>query len=334
MQTFRDIAAAAVSGLELHLLRYGRSWLAWIVCAAVLVFAASWYTAPPADFPGDTIIVIAPGASAPEVTMQLAEARLVNHPEFLRLLLRVTGTSTSIRPGAYRFAVPQNLLVVGWRIVYGEFGIPPIRLTVVEGATVREIAARVESLFPEITREAFVSAAQPFEGYLFPDTYIFQPDATAESVVEEMRRNFREKTGELSADIAASGHTFSDIITLASILEEETRTAADRRLVSGVMWNRIARGMPLQVDAVFGYIYGRGTYSPSYDDLKIDSPYNTYKYKGLPPGPISNPGLDSILAAIHPTKTQYLFYLSDKNGIMHYSYTYAEHLANEKRYLR
>lgn len=334
MQVIRSIAAAAATGLGLHLRRYGREWVLWLVGLTAVASGAYWYIAPPSDFPGDTIIVIAPGASAPEVVEQLSTARLVRSPELLRFLLRVTGKSTSLRTGAYRFASPENMLVVGWRIAYGYFGIPPIRITVIEGWTVHDIAARVESLFPEISRDAFISAAQPYEGYLFPDTYVFQPDATAESVVEEMRRNFREKTDALAADVAASGHTLSDIVTLASIIEEEVRTSSDRRLVSSVMWNRITRGMPLQVDAVFGYIYGRGTYSPSYEDLKIDSPYNTYKYKGLPPGPISNPGLDSIVAAIHPTPSPYLFYLSDRTGVTHYSRTYAEHLANQNRHLR
>ena len=138
----------------------------------------------------------------------------------------------------------------------------------------------------------------------------------------------------VSADIAASGHSFSDIIIMASLIEREARRSEDRRMVAGVLWNRIKKGMPLQVDAVFGYIYGRTTYSPSFDDLKIDSPYNTYKYAGLPAGPICNPGLDAIEAALHPAETKYLYYLTGRDGLMRYATTYALHKANIAKYLQ
>lgn len=105
-------------------------------------------------------------------------------------------------------------------------------------------------------------------------------------------------------------------------------------MVSGILWNRIERRMPLQVDAVFGYIFERATYSPSFADLKVDSPYNTYTHAGLPPGPICNPGLDALLAAARPAKTNYLYYLTGKDGLMHYAMTYAEHQANQRKYLK
>ena len=120
---------------------------------------------------------------------------------------------------------------------------------------------------------------------------------------------------------------------MASLVEKEARTDANRRIVAGVLWNRLALGMPLQVDAVFGYIFDRDTYSPSFEDLKVDSPYNTYTHKGLPPGPISNPGLESIYAALYPTKTNYLYYLTGRDTLMHYAKTYAEHQANRRKYL-
>ncbi|MBP9816793.1 MAG: endolytic transglycosylase MltG, partial [Candidatus Pacebacteria bacterium] len=103
--------------------------------------------------------------------------------------------------------------------------------------------------------------------------------------------------------------------------------------VSGILWNRIELGMPLQVDAVFGYIQDTQTYSPSFDDLEIESPYNTYRNKGLPPGPIANPGVNSILAAVTPTKTEYLYYLTGRDGKMYYAETFEAHKANRARYL-
>jgi UPF0755 protein len=149
-----------------------------------------------------------------------------------------------------------------------------------------------------------------------------------------MRENFDTKISALSANITASRHTISDSIIMASLIEKEARTTGNRKIVSGILWSRLALGMPLQVDAVFGYIFNRDTYSPSFADLKVDSPYNTYVHAGLPPGPINNPGLDAILAALHPTKTNYLYYLTDKNGVMRYATTFAEHQANQRKYLK
>ena len=149
-----------------------------------------------------------------------------------------------------------------------------------------------------------------------------------------MRENFDAKISSLSADINTSGHSISDTVIMASIVEKEARTSTNRKIVAGVLWNRLALGMPLQVDAVFGYIFNRDTYSPSLADLKTESPYNLYLHIGLPPGPIDNPGLDSLLAALHPTKTNYFYYLTDPNGVMHYATTFAEHQANQMKYLR
>jgi UPF0755 protein len=149
-----------------------------------------------------------------------------------------------------------------------------------------------------------------------------------------MRDNFDAKLAPLVADVRASGRRLSDTVILASLVEKEARTSVNRRIVAGILLNRLRLGMPLQVDAVFGYIYGRDTYSPSFADLKVDSPYNTYMHPGLPPGPINNPGLDALLAVLHPTETAYLYYLTDRDGVMHYAKTYATHQANQAKYLR
>ena len=133
--------------------------------------------------------------------------------------------------------------------------------------------------------------------------------------------------------IKKSGRTQDEILTMASILEKEASKIKDRQQIAGVLWHRIDVGMPLQVDAVFPYIIGKNTFELTREDLAVDSPYNTYKYKGLPPGPIGNPGLDSILAAATPIKSKYVFFLSDKQGNFHYAVTYAQHLVNKAKYL-
>jgi len=334
MGFFTRFSAAACSALDLHMHRYVWSWVVGLAC--VLAIAVSLYSiiAPPRPFPAGGIVVIAEGATAGEVANILAEKGVVAHPEFLRLIWRVTGTGESIPAGAYRFARPITLLRVAERLSAGQFGIPATRITFPEGTTVLDMAKRVSKTFPQIAASDFLSAAQPYEGYLFPDTYTFQPSATAISIVETLRETFAMKTDALATDVVASGRSFSDIIIMASIIEREARTEQDRHMISGVLWNRVDKGMLLQVDAVFGYIYSRATYSPSYADLTVNSPYNTYRHAGLPPGPISNPGLSSIDAALHPTLNKYLFYLTGRDGLMHYSVNYAGHKANLNAYLR
>ncbi|MDO8407963.1 MAG: endolytic transglycosylase MltG [bacterium] len=319
--------------MEFHLRRYALNWGIVLVALILFFMAFSVFAGPPRDFPAGAVIVVAKGASAGVVAHTLADARIIRHPEFLRLLWRVTGTGKGIPMGAYRFATPQNLFIVAWRLAQGDYGIPSTRITFVEGTTVREMAAKIADALPEISADDFISAAQPYEGYLFPDTYSFPPSASAESVVTKLRDTFDTKTAPLSADIALSGHSLSDIIVMASIVEREAKRSEDRRMIAGILWHRIALAMPLQVDAVFGYIYGRTTYSPSIADLKIDSPYNTYKYAGLPAGPICNPGLSAIEATLHPAETKYLYYLTGHDGLMHYATTYAGHKANVKAYL-
>ena len=225
--------------------------------------------------------------------------------------------------GAYHFR----------RVIFPPPVPPPVRVTFIEGITVQKAATQIASAFSTISIAEFISAGQPYEGYLFPDTYLFLQSADADSIVKTMRANFETKIAPLSAQINASGHSLSDIVIMASLVEKEARTSVNRRIVAGILWHRLALGMPLQVDAVFGYIFNRDTYSPSFADLKTESPYNLYLHKGLPPTPIDNPGLDSLDAAISPTKTNYLYYLTGSDNLMHYASTYAAHQANQRKYL-
>lgn len=333
MGRIERLIGAAASLVEFHLLRFWRSWV-----AALLVFAlasAAWlilFSAPP-GFVSGTIVTIERGTTAPEIARQLADAGIVRHAVLLREALRISGTGDRIPAGAYRFGEPLSLFAVALRLAEGRYGLPPFRVTFTEGMTVREMAERTSAAFPEITVAEFISAAQPYEGYLFPDTYTFTPADDSQTVVSALRANFVTKTKELEEQFVASSHSRADLITMASLIEREAHREDERRMISGILWNRIERGMPLQVDAVFGYIYGRTTYSPSFADLAVDSPYNTYKYRGLPPGPISNPGLSAIEAALNPTPTSALFYLTGRDGVTRYAATYEQHLANQRRYL-
>jgi UPF0755 protein len=313
--------------------RHARIEIGAFVLVLVLLGGYLYTFAPPADFASGTIVRIEQGTSVPEIAQKLTDAHVIEHPTILRVLLRLSGKSNAVQTGAYKFTTPQNIFVIAYRLVMGDYGLPPVRITFVEGVTIREMAAQVESSFPGVSANDFLLAAKGQEGYLFPDTYFFQPSMDARAIVATMRANFNMKIGTLRNEILASGHSISDIVTMASIVEKEARSSTARHMVSGILWNRITHKMPLQVDAVFGYIFNRATYSPSFIDLKVDSPYNTYIHIGLPPGPIDNPGLDSLEAAVNPTKTNYLYYLTGKDDLMHYATTYAGHQANQKKYL-
>ena len=309
----------------------------WVFAFAfTMLFVGSFQVlfSSPADFPAGSMINIPHGASVPEIAQQLADAHIIAHPVPFQLLLRASGRSTRVQAGAYLFNSPENLFTVAYRLAAGAYGIPPIRLTFPEGETARGAAARITQALPNISESEFLSVAQPYEGYLFPDTYLFSPSSDAEFIVRQMRANFNAKTVLLTDDIIASGHSLSEIVIMASLIEREARAVADRRMIAGILWNRLKLGMPLQVDAVFGYIFNRNTYPPSLADLKVDSPYNTYLHTGLPPGPIANPGIESLQAAISPAKTDYLYYLTGSDDLMHYATTYVAHKANRAKYLQ
>ena len=267
---------------------------------------------PPANFPSGSIIIIPEGMSASLVAKELADAHIIASPALLEFLLRASGESKGIQAGAYRFQTPQNLFRIAYRIIVGVYDIPPVRITFPEGITVQVMATQVAEAFSAISETDFLKAGESYEGYLFPDTYLFSPAADAETIIKTMRTNFNTKIAAFSADIFASGHSLSDVVTMASLIEKEARTDADRHIIAGILWNRLAIGMPLQVDAA------RGTYS----------------YVGFPPEPICNPGLESLEAALHPTKTKYFYYLTGKDGLMYYAMTFADHQDNLKKYLQ
>lgn len=300
---------------------------------AILLSVYFIFFAAPIQFPLNSTVGIERGSSAPAVAKLLEEKKIISHGRILELILRLSGGSDNIHAGNYNFEKPQNVFIVAYRLTTGEYGFPLTKITFPEGTTVREIASKIQEAFPGIPAGDFVKLARPYEGYLFPDTYQFAPSEDASSIITMMRSNFLVQIETVSDELRASGRSLSDTIVLASLIEKEARTDESRRMIAGILFNRLKLGMPLQVDAVFGYIFDRDTFHPSFKDLAVDSPYNTYAHKGLPPGPICNPGLDAIRAVLHPTKTQYLYYLTGRDGRMHYATTYAEHQANQKKYL-
>ena len=236
--------------------------------------------------------------------------------------------------GDYVFSQRTSVITVAKRVTHGDFGLTSQKISIPEGTSVSEIATIIKNQIPSFDDKAFVKLASEKEGYLFPDTYFFMANVKPTTVVSAMENNFNEKIKTIQNQIDSFKKPLKDVVIMASLLEEEARTTETRKVISGILWKRLSIGMPLQVDAVFPYIIGKNTYEVTTDDLQIDSPYNTYKYKGLPKGPITNPGLDAILDALTPTKTTYLYYLSDKKGAMHYASSFDQHVANKQKFLQ
>jgi UPF0755 protein len=172
------------------------------------------------------------------------------------------------------------------------------------------------------------------EGYLFPDTYYFYKNSSLDVVIQKMKDNFNSKIDDgLIKEIENQGKTLYDVLKMASILEREVVSDDDRVIVSGIFWKRIKLGMPLQADITIAYILGIDKWKYSSEDIKINSPYNTYTNLGLPPTPICNPGLSAIRAAIYPKQTDYLYFLSAPDGTTIYAKTLEEHNRNKAKYL-
>ncbi|HEY4524735.1 MAG TPA: endolytic transglycosylase MltG [Candidatus Paceibacterota bacterium] len=289
---------------------------------------------PPADFPLRTLVVVPEGATSSEIGGALKEQRVIRSGLVFRGLSIVLGYERDLHAGDYMFDEPVSVFHIVRKLALGAYGLEPIHIRIPEGAMTRNMATIFAKQLVRFNAENFLAQAKPMEGYLFPDTYYFMPNATEDTILRTMRQNFDSHIAPLLQEIEASGHTLEDTIVLASMLEREARKSDDRRKIAGVLWNRIKRGMPLQVDAVFLYSLGRTTFDLTMADLTDeDDPYNTYVHKGLPPSPIGSPSLDSIRAAIDPIESDNLFYLADRSGTTYYSKTYQEHLRKKRLYL-
>jgi len=336
--------------LHRHLPTFTRAWhwfKAWyinrdlferILSVVVATLCAVWLVyiiliAPSNAFPSGAYITVQEGATLSSIASDLKTRNVVRYSWLFKTAVRIFGDDTHVPAGVYYFPRPQNLLTVAMRIAAGDFNTTPVKVTIPEGSTVADISKILLKTLPDFNRNAFLSAAQGEEGYLFPDTYFFMPGDSTDAILSVFSNGLHTHLQKIKAQIDASKKPLPEILTMASLLEKEAPDVESRRMIAGILWHRIAIGMPLQVDAVFPYIIGKNSYELTKDDLKIDSPYNTYIHTGLPPGPIANPGLDSILAAVTPIKTSYVYYLSDRHGTLHYATTYDQFLALKHTYV-
>lgn len=303
-----------------------------IIAVAVCV---AWLSAAPASFPtGETVFSIEKGRPLVGVANDLEDAGYIRSKLVFSTLVTLMGGERRVSPGDYQFTEKEGVFGIAWRIAAGKHGIARIKITIPEGKTVPEIATVLDAKLADFDSAAFRAAAAQYEGYLFPETYFFFPTVTPEEVASEMRAMFDTQTADLFTESLLAGRTQTSVVIMASLIEREAHGSDDRAVIAAILYKRLELGMRLQVDATVAYAVGKGDDILTKADFAVDSPYNTYRHGGLPPGPIANPGLEAIKAALSPAKTDYLYYLHDKNGSIHYAKTYAEHQKNIAKYLK
>jgi len=305
-----------------------------LIAGFLVTYGYLFLIRPPDAFPLDRLVSVPEGESLAQIGAILQQQGVVRSALAFRAAAIILGKGREMRAGDYIFKEPRDLFSVARTVSIGAYGLEPIHIRVPEGATARQMAVIFDSQLERFDQANFLVQAQPLEGYLFPDTYFFLPNATEQTVIKTMRQNFNDHIVPLNEQIRVSGRSLDEIVIMASILEREARGQGDdRRKISGVLWNRLAKGMALQVDVTFLYTVGKGTFDLTRKDLMSDSAYNTYVHKGLPPTPIGSPSMNSLEAAVNPIKSDYLFYLADSEGVTHYSKTYRQHLIKKDVYI-
>ena len=296
---------------------------------------ARGYFAPGEEGPMVTV-TIPEGATLTTIGTELEAQGVVKHARAFIIKAQSDGYSTKFKPGTYRFHQnePYETLVAG--LVKGVRP-PSVKVTIPEGSTLRQTADLVAGKVPAVTHETYVKVARddppPFElqgykpgttleGMLFPATYEVDPKTKASAFVGDQLEAFDTNFGEVDMTRAHKANlTDYDVVIIASMVEREARVAQERPLVAAVIWNRLKKGMLLQIDATIQYALGETKPELTYQDLKIDSPYNTYKNAGLTPTPIANPGLASLQAAADPAAADYLYYVARNDGTGRHYFT-------------
>ncbi len=334
-----------------------------ILLLAILVGSAFVYfftkiNQPASNESISTPVMIEKGWSTKQIAAKLDAADIINNPTIFTLYVYSKGAQAKIQAGEYLLDRKMSIAEIVEIITNGRVISNEHRITIVEGWSNSDIRAYLESRNIQRFDLALEEGDFDFEhndlakqfhyiGFLFPDTYTVSKNATAKELVQKMLTNFESKlTDQILADIQSSGRNLGDVLILASIIEKEVGrnkekiTAQDkdalqqeRKLVASVFYNRLDKGMPLQSDATVNYVTGKKDRQPLFEDIKVKSPYNTYVVKGLPPGPIGNPGIDSIKAAIYPASSDYLYFLNKIDGEAVFAKTLEEHNQNRAKYL-
>ena len=290
---------------------------------------------------GTQVLVIEKGQTGSEIADMLYERGLIRSTQGFKLWLYLSGTNDKLQTGHYQ--IPNKVTVRELISLLQEGHVESIRVTIPEGYTVGDIAivleknqimkakdflAEAKTFVPYPYMKGTRPATYPVEGFLFPSTYEIPVGATPREVIQMMADEMnRYLTPAVKKQIQAQHMSIHDFVTLASIVERESLFDADRPTIAGVFKKRLAHGIPLQSDATISYVLGYAKEDVTIGDTQLQSPYNTYVSKGLPPGPIANPGKKALDAVLHSEDTDYLYFVADKDGHNHFSKTYEEHLA-------
>ncbi len=321
----------------------------FLILAAV-AFAFFQIFVPANPLSNETIIYSAPkGLGDDEIAAQLQKLGIIRNSDFFRFYVVASLQHGKLQAGSYNISARMPIYQIVNKMASGD--VIREKLVIPEGWDARDIGKYLESKnvckkndFVELAGRDYSNIfdflkGNPegigVEGYLYPDTYEISDGETCEDIIKLMLSNFGKKiTQDIKDKMAEQKKSLFETITMASIIEKEVRTLEDKKIVSGILWKRISVGMPMQVDATINYITEKNDPGVAIKDIKIDSPYNTYMYKGLPKGPISNPGAESILAALSPKNTKYWFYLSDATGRTIFSATLRQHSQASVLYLK
>lgn len=297
--------------------------------------------------PKNVNIEIPSGSSTTKITNILKENGLIKSKLVFRYKVKTEKLDGKLKAGKYVFNTGMNLEEILSKLSSGGKDENVIKVTIPEGFELKQIAYRLDEIglvdekrFLELSKDIDkfsdkytflkeIPEGYSLEGYLFPDTYEMNINASEEEVIETMLSKFEQfYESNLKKKVEESSLNLNEIITLASIVEREARVDKERSIIAGVIYNRLRIDMPLQVDATVQYALGERKEKLLYKDLKIESPYNTYLYKGLPPAPIASPGAESLIATVNPSDVDYLYYVlkNDGSGEHIFTKTYEEHL--------
>ncbi len=315
-----------------------------------LLYLGAWYyeLTLPAASPGEEvapkIVYLQPGTPFKRVAHILAQKGIIRSSLGFTIEALRLGLINKLKAGEYELDPRKSPAEILKTLAEGR--VLTHMVTIPEGYNLWEIADLLEQA-GLVSREAFLSAASDekllkklhipghtAEGYLFPDTYAFYKDMTPEEIITKMVNQFWKVWEEFAPRAKELGLSVQQVITLASIVEKEALVPQERALIASVFWNRLKKGMPLQADPTVRYALKKFRRPLSRRDLRVKNPYNTYLYFGLPPGPICNPGRESIRAVLYPAKTKYLYFVAMGNGRHYFSCTLREHLKAVKRYKR
>lgn len=284
-----------------------------IVCLALLVLVCVvCFISYTPQRENDTIIHVSKKDTVTSISMVLKNEGVIKNTSLFKGVISILYRDKKISTGDYKFSKNSSFAQIVWQLVTSNHKIDPIKVTIREGLDNEEIAGLLDSKISNFDKNLFLSKTVNLQGYLFPDTYFFFPLSTTEEIIDEMSGNFEKRIEGLDIDLSSSSKKLEDIVIMASILEGEAKGSKDNEMISGILWKRLALGIPLQVD--------------------VDK--TTYTSKGLPEKPLNNPGLSSIKAAMNPKTSNYLFYLHDKNGEVHYASDYTDHKKNINLYLK